>query len=68
MICGSPVIRHADYAVFLRDNDRRANNILESIDFIKQAWLPCLRLRLDFRCHGLHKNPQRQRFCLQESR
>lgn len=47
-----PVIGHADDAVLLRDDDRRAHNILESLDFAEQAWLPSLRPGLVFARHG----------------
>lgn len=55
-----PVLGHADNAVFLGDDDRRAHNILESLDFAQQTWLPSLRLGLYFGRHVLvvvHKPP-----------
>lgn len=45
---GSPVVGHADNAVFFGDDDRRAHHILESVDFAQQTWPPSLRLGLDF--------------------
>lgn len=48
--CVVPVLRHADNSVFLGDDDRRAHNILESLDSAHQTWLPILRL--NFGCHG----------------
>lgn len=58
-IQGLPVLRHADNAVFLRDDNRRAHYILESLDFAQQTWLPSLRLGLNFGRHGsvVHKPP-----------
>lgn len=54
-----PVLRHADNAVLFGNDDRRAHNILESLDFAQQTWLPSLRLGLNFGRHGLvvHKPP-----------
>lgn len=54
-----PVIRHANNAVFLRDDDRRTHNILESLDFAQQTWLPSLRLRPGVGCHrsAVQKRP-----------
>lgn len=54
-----PVLRHADNAVFFWNDDRRAHNLLETLDFAEQTWLPSLRLGLNFGRHGLvvHKPP-----------
>lgn len=47
-----PVFGHADHAVFLGNDDRRAHHILESLDRAQQTWLPSLRLGLNFGRHG----------------
>lgn len=49
---GSPVFRHADDAVLLGDDDRRAHHVLEGVDLAQQTWLPNLRSRFDFGCHA----------------
>lgn len=48
----SPVLGHADHAVLLRDDDRGAHHILESLDLAEQTRPPSLRLGLDFGRHG----------------
>ena len=55
-----PVLRHANNTVFFGDDDRRAYNILESLDLAQQTWLASLRLGLDFGRHesvDVHKAP-----------
>lgn len=54
-----PVLRHADNAVFFGNDDRRANHILESLDFAQQTRLPSLRLGQYFGRHEsvVHKPP-----------